>query len=120
MPAGTWYDELGGDAGLKTAVTIFYARVLADAELAPYFAGTDVTRLRMHQRAFLAAALGGPGLFSGRPLERAHAGLSITDDAYDRVVDHLAATLGDLGMAPASVAGVRAHVESLRARVVGV
>jgi hemoglobin len=114
----TRFEELGGDAGVKTAVAIFYNRVLADPELAPFFDGVDVGRLRMHQRAFLTAALGGPELFTGRGLEQAHAGRGIDDAAFDRLLDHLAETLGDLGLSAGSVAVVREHVEELRTRIV--
>jgi hemoglobin len=112
------YHALGGEAGLRTAVEVFYSRVTGDPELAPYFADIDLDRLRAHQRSFLTAALGGPELFTGRPLEHAHAGLNITDAHFDRLVDHLAATLGDLGADPAAVAEVREHLEGLRSRVV--
>jgi hemoglobin len=112
------FESLGGDAGLKAAVAVFYARVTADPELAPYFAGVDLDRLRAHQRAFLMAALDGPAIFTGRPLEAAHAGRGITDEHFDRLVDHFAATLGDLGSAPSDVAQVRERMDALRARVV--
>lgn len=113
------YEAIGGDAGLKAAVDVFYSRLIGDPELAPFFDGIDLDRLRAHQRAFLTAALGGPELFTGRPLEHAHAGLGITDQHFDRLVDHLASTLGDLGVDPAAVADVREHVDAMRARVVG-
>jgi hemoglobin len=112
------YASLGGDMGLRAAVAVFYARVTADPELAPYFAGIDLDRLRAHRRAFLMAALDGPTIFTGRPLETAHAGRGITDDHFDRLVDHLAETLGDLGNASTDVALVRERLEALRARVV--
>jgi hemoglobin len=112
------YEALGGEAALRTAVDVFYQRVTSDPELAPYFSGIDLDRLRAHQRSFLTAALGGPELFTGRPLEHAHAGLGITDEHFDRLVDHLAATLGDLGSAPTAVAEVRESLERLRSRVV--
>lgn len=112
------YEKLGGDDGLRTAVTVFYSRVVADPELAPLFADADLERLRAHQRLFLTAALGGPELFTGRPLEQAHAGLGITDTQFDLVVDHLAATLGDLGADPVYVAAVRERVDGMRSRVV--
>lgn len=118
MSMSELYDTLGGDAGLATAVEVFYARVSADPELAPYFAQVDLDRLRAHQRSFLRAALDGPELFTGRPLAQAHAGLHITDEHFDRLVDQLAATLGDLGVDSASVALVRDRVDALRAQVV--
>lgn len=112
------YARLGGDAGLTTAVEVFYARVTADPELAPYFARVDLDRLRAHQRSFLRAALDGPELFTGRPLAQVHAGLHITDEHFDGIVDHLAATLGDLGADAASVAVVRDRVDALRPQIV--
>lgn len=112
------FDGIGGDAGLAAAVDVFYARVTADPEVAGYFAGIDLERLRAHQRAFLRVALDGPGVFTGRPLGPAHAGLNITPPHFDRVVDHLAETLGDLGVEPGSVALVRQRVEALKSLVV--
>ena len=113
------YDAIGGDAVLATAVGVFYARVTADPEVAPYFAGIDLDRLRAHQRAFLRVAADGPGVFTGRPLGQAHAGLHITDAHFDRVVDHLAARLGDLGSDPAAVAMVRERGEAFKPEIVG-
>ena len=118
MMQSALYESLGGDAGMRAAVDVFYARVTGDETLAPFFVGIDLDRLRAHQRSFLSAALGGPELFTGRPLEHAHAGLGITEDHFDRLVDHLASTLGDLGVAPAAVAEVRERLDLLRSRVV--
>ena len=112
------YDELGGAAAVKAAVTVFYDRVTADPDLEQWFQDVDLTRLKAHQRAFLAAALGGPELFSGRGLESAHAGLGITPEAFDAVVEHLAVSLHDLGVADDVVAQVRVRVEGLRGEVV--
>jgi len=114
----TIYEQLGGNGGVKTAVTVFYNRVTTDDALAEWFAGVDISRLRAHQRAFLAAALDGPQLFAGRDLTEAHAGMRITDDAFTLVCDHLAETLGDLGVAPDVVAAVGVRLEALRASVV--
>ncbi|WP_433088127.1 hypothetical protein ACQP1P_19590 [Dactylosporangium sp. CA-052675] len=46
----------------------------------------DITRLQSHQRAFFAAALGWPAIYAGRDMPAAHAGLNITDAAFDAVV----------------------------------
>lgn len=114
------YEQLGGNAGVKTAVSVFYSRVLDDNDLSTWFEGVDLTRLRSHQRAFLSAALGGPDLFAGRDLAAAHEGLAITNEAYDAIVEHLASTLHDLGTPDTIVSGVRTRLEALRDQVVEV
>lgn len=92
------YDDIGGASAITAAVSVFSTRVTDDPELERWFTGVDLERLRAHQRAFLTTALGGPDLFSGRPLQAAHAGLGITVEALDRVLEHLAYTLVDLGL----------------------
>lgn len=112
------YDEIGGAPAVKAAVTVFYDRVTADPDLEKWFRDVDLTRLKAHQRAFLSAALGGPELFSGRGLDAAHAGLEITPQAFDAVVEHLASSLHDLGVEDDMVARVRTRVEGLRGEIV--
>ena len=112
------YDEIGGPASVKAAVSVFYDRVLADPTVAPWFEGIDITRLKSHQWAFLAAALGGPELFSGRDLADAHAGRAITDEGFDTIVEHLTTSLHDLGVTDDVVVAVRERIEPLRPDVV--
>lgn len=97
----TIYDTIGGGGAVAAAVDDFYVRVLADPDLAPYFAGIDMERLRAHQRAFITAAVGGPSVYSGRSMRAAHHRPDlppISPAAFDRVVDHLVATLAGLGV----------------------
>lgn len=103
---------------VKAVVTVFYDRVLADDSLAPWFEGVDLGRLRAHQRAFLAAALGGPDLFAGRDMATAHAGMDIDDDAFDAIVEHLATSLHDLDVVDDVVELVRERLEPLRGQIV--
>jgi hemoglobin len=112
------YDDLGGAEGLRTAVSIMYARVTTDPELAQWFADIDMDRLRVHQRAFLVAAFGGPQLFGGRSLAQAHAHLAITDVAFDRIVATLMTALADLGVPNEAIAGVGRRLEETRADIV--
>jgi hemoglobin len=114
----TIYDAIGGPAAVGAAVTQFYERVLADPGLAPFFAGTDMTRLQSHQRAFIAAALGGPQLYAGRSMSAAHAGREIPDTAFDAVVGHLGATLIDLGVPAETVGVIASRLAPLRGEIV--
>ena len=112
------YERVGGDAIVTPAVALFYRRVLDDPELSSYFAGTDMSRLRSHQQAFLTAALGGPTMFCGRPIEIAHKGLGIDDSAFDAMVDHLIGALRDLGLDERTAVDVAPELEHLRAKIV--
>lgn len=114
----TIYEQVGGGDVVRTAVTVFYNRVVDDESLAPWFEGVDLSRLKAHQRAFLSAALEGPVLFSGRDLGDAHAGLDITDAAFDAIVEHLLTVLGDLDIDPTLVDRVGRRLENLRSQVV--
>jgi hemoglobin len=100
------FERLGQEAGIRTAVDDFYVRVLADPQLAPYFEGIDLPRLRRHQTALLSQVTGGPVEYSGRDLGAGHAGLGITPADFDRVVGHLVATLTALGVAPEDIGAV--------------
>ena len=112
------YEQVGGNDVVKTAVTVFYNRVLDDASLATWFENIDLSRLRAHQRAFLAAALDGPKLFAGRDLMAAHAGMAITNDAFDAIVAHLVTALADLDVDAGAIERVGERLEQLRLEIV--
>lgn len=114
----TIYDSIGGADAVRAAVDDFYARVLADPTLAPYFTGTDMARLKSHQRAFIAAAIGGPEIFAGRDMASAHAGRGITDADFDAVVAHLAGTLAGLGVPEETIGQIATALAPLRADIV--
>jgi hemoglobin len=92
------YDAVGGGAAVSAVVNDFYRRVLADPQLAPYFEGVDMVRLKRHQALLVTQVLGGPDNYTGRPLGEAHAGLGIDHDDFNSVVGHLAAAMKDAGV----------------------
>lgn len=114
------YDDIGGRDAVAAAVDIFYDKVLADDLLGPYFTGRDMAGQKTHMRAFLAVAFGGPDVYAGRDMRAAHAGLQITDAAFDRVVDLLVATLQQLDVAGDIIAAIGAKLAPLREDVVTV
>ena len=112
------YASIGGAPAVRAAVDDFYARVLADRRLAPFFAGTDLERLKAHQRAFIAAAIGGPEVFSGRDMASAHTGLDIGDGDFDAVIGHLAGTLTGLGVPEDTIGQIAGALAPLRDDIV--
>ena len=92
------YSEIGGHEALEVVVNDFYDRVLADDELAPFFTGANISRLKGKQVEFFAAALGGPDPYSGAPMRQVHQGRGITMHHFGLVANHLAASLSTAGV----------------------
>jgi hemoglobin len=116
-PPESHYDRVGGRPAIREVVERFYARVLDDDDLSPYFTEADVPSVKRHQVLLLSQVLGGPAEYDGRELGEAHRGLGITSDHYDKGVGHLVAALTDLGAddevlaaAGGVVAGVKADI----------
>jgi len=112
------FERLGQEAGIRTAVDDFYVRVVADPQLAPYFEGIDLPRLRRHQTALLSQVTGGPVEYSGRDLAAGHAGLGIRPEDFDRVVGHLVAALTALGVPAEDIGEVGAALGGHRDDIV--
>ena len=108
--AESLYEEIGGEPALAWVVDDFYVRVLADQRLNGIFAGTNMSKLKGRQVAYLAAALGGPDLYRGISMRKAHAGRRISQADFDKVAVHLAAALDAAGV-PAGT--VRRVVETI-------
>jgi hemoglobin len=114
----TIYDTIGGEAAVGAVVDELYRRTLNDLRLKRYFDSTDMDRLNRHQRAFIAAALGKPGTYQGRAIGQAHAGMDITDDAFDRVATHLVAVLRENGVDEETVRHIADSLGPLRTQIV--
>jgi hemoglobin len=114
----TLYETLGKETSIAAVVADFYERVLKDPELAPYFAGTDMTRLKAHQAAFIVTATGGPNAYGGRDMAAAHTGLDITDADFDKVAAHLVASLTDAGVDQETIGAVASAILPLRESIV--
>ncbi|MBO0727646.1 MAG: group 1 truncated hemoglobin [Acidimicrobiaceae bacterium] len=103
---------------MNAAVELFYDKVTMDPSLAGYFEGVDLASLKGHQRAFIAAALGGPETYEGRDMGPAHSHLGITDSHFDTVVGHLATTLSELGVNEATIEEIAISLAPLRTDIV--
>ena len=114
------YEQIGGAAAVAAAVDLFYAKVLADPDLAGYFQGVHLPGLRAHQRAFITAALGGPDTYRGRDMGAAHAGRGITGEDFDAVVGHLGATLTELGVPADTIGTIAGALAPLKDDIVAV
>jgi hemoglobin len=115
------YQRIGCAGGLLWLVNALYLRVLADPLLMSYFKhleDRDRQWLRWHMLTLLAVVTGGPTKYDGRDLHEAHADLHITEEAFDRVVWHLQATLQELEAQQEDQQAILAAVQARRDAVV--
>lgn len=97
------FERYGGFARVSRVVTAFYDKVLDSPITSPYFDHTDMRRLIDHQTRFLSQVMGGPASYTDDQLERVHARLHITDEAFDEVAMLLRETLEDMDFEPEDV-----------------
>lgn len=112
------FDLIGGARAIEDMVETFYEMLMADPELAPYFRGFSVGKIKQHQQQFLTAVTGGPNIYVGRPLRVAHAALQISAGHFDRTAEHLDAVLTVKGVDPDHRSLVLARVQALRRHIV--
>src|ERR1700760_4122912 len=94
----TIYHRIGGHEAIEVVVEDFYVRVLADEQLAGFFAGTNMNRLKGKQVEFFSAALGAPELYTGAPMKQVHQGRGITMYHFNLVAGHLSEALAAAGV----------------------
>lgn len=118
-PSSSLYERLGAAAGIETLVERFYARVVADPMLAPFFRNTSMEKLFRMQRELMGAALGGPQTYGGTDLAWAHHGRGITAAHFNQFFQHLLETLKDLGTAPDDMTEVVHRISVYKNRITG-
>ncbi|MEC4985929.1 MAG: group 1 truncated hemoglobin [Oscillatoria sp. PMC 1068.18] len=82
------YEKLGGKEAIAQVVDDFYKLVMADDTVNGFFSHTDMEQQRRHQTAFISYALGGPQ-YTGRSMEKAHAGLNLQPEHFNAIAQHL-------------------------------
>ena len=92
------YEAIGGEPALVAVVDDFYVRVLDDPQLAGFFAGANMPKLKGKQVEFFAAALGGPDIYQGSTMRQVHAGRGISQADFDKVAFHLVGSLAAAGV----------------------
>jgi methanethiol S-methyltransferase len=116
------YEEIGGEHLVRQAAESLYARILIDNELAPFFAGMDVTRIQARQEAFLAYALSDKEKKPADDLRAIHARLvkkGLNHHHFDLLIDSLKEVLIELDIAPKYQVRAVKRIEATRKEIIG-
>ena len=112
------YDSIGGEPALVAVVDDLYRRVTADPELAGFFAGTNMAKLKGRQVEFFAGALGGPQTYTGATMREAHRGRGIGQEHFNLVAGHLIAALGAADVPDATINQITGLIGPLAEEIV--
>jgi hemoglobin len=112
------FEAIGGEPALVGVVDDFYDRVLADPQLAGFFAGANMPKLKGRQVEFFAAALGGPDIYTGGSMRDVHAGRGISQADFDQVAYHLVQSLAAAGVPNETIGQIATAIVPLASDIV--
>ncbi|OQK17869.1 globin [Methyloprofundus sedimenti] len=116
------YDQIGGEAAVDAAVELFYRKVLGDYRINRFFNKTNMEEQIAKQKAFFTMAFGGPNNYTGADMRTVHAHLvkmGLDNSHFDAVMEHLGASMTELGVPDNLIAQAAAIAESTRKDVLG-
>ncbi len=113
------FDQVGGAVAIAKVVDDMYFRVLQDPQLAPFFEGTHIERLRRMQTHFLASAFDGPVNYTGSELTAVHKGLGVTSHQFALFCGHFADAMLAAGIDPAVTDRCLARLATFKGSITG-
>ena len=120
-PEAPLYERLGGYDAIAAFVDDLLPRLLNDRQIGVYWKGKCKDSLRKDRQLivdFLCSAFGGPVEYLGRDMKTSHDGLEISEADWTAFVQHVSATLNNLGVSGREYDEVMAATVSLKGDVV--
>ena len=113
------FERLGGEPGLRRIIERFTEQVYKDAMIGFFFHGKDQDRITEMEYRHAAEYLGGPVVYDGKPIAKAHQPLGIMGGQFMRRRKILENTLVELSVSPDIRDRWLAHVDSFANAVLG-
>jgi len=125
-PAGaSLYDRLGGNAGLRRIVADFFQGLTSNPQLlhqnpqiAVAYAKADPEKRDKRFADYLGVLAGGPGEYTGQPLDRVHAPMGITEADWTLGAQEIVRALNKNRVSKADQNELFALVEPLKPQIV--
>ena len=115
------YDRLGGYNAISAVVEDFAPKLFNDPKIGRFFVGmsTDTKeQFKQKSKNLICNVTGGPCKVISRPAKTAHAGLGITEDDFNVVVQHLVDTLNKFKVPDADQKELLGIIGSLKKDIV--
>jgi len=91
------FEAVGAEEGLRLFMDKLYEHICKDQRIQHYFSGSKLDAVKAAQGQYLSVIFGAPIQYTGRPLDRVHAVMSISDFEFDCFLEHAQAALRDVG-----------------------
>jgi hemoglobin len=111
------YEKIGGQATLDKIVADLHKRIQADSTVSPFFAKTDMAKQRGHFVAFVSQLLEGPKQYSGRSMDKTHAGMNIQPQHFDTVAKHLSDAMAANGVSADDISAAMSRVSNVKGAI---
>ena len=111
------YEELGGKETVEKASHYLYVHILDDDRINSFFENIDVEKQKRKMSAFLTYIFGGPSLYLGKDMRRAHKGAvekGLSDEHVDAMMECVKKSLSDLNIGKSLTTKVIDAIESHR------
>ncbi|MDF1763373.1 MAG: group 1 truncated hemoglobin [Oleibacter sp.] len=89
VQADTLYENLGGQAGIANIVDGFLEEISYDREIYPFFAKSNIKRVRSKLEEQFCHLSSGPCVYTGDDMKSVHTGMNIDEAHFNRVVELL-------------------------------
>ncbi|KAF4656433.1 hypothetical protein FOL47_008915 [Perkinsus chesapeaki] len=112
------FEQLGGDDGIEGFVDDLYQLIQEDPRIKLFFSGSKLDTIKASQGEYIAQLLGSPVEYIGRPLERVHAVLQVSDYHFDAFLELCRKALLQRGLDESTTDECAVLLETERSNVV--
>jgi len=95
----TLYEKIGGKDTVEKASHFLYVNILRDYRLKPFFENINIEKQKSKMSAFLTYIFGGPSLYTGKSMRRAHKNAvenGLNDEHFDAMIECVTEALDEL------------------------
>ena len=114
----TLFERLGGQPAITAVVSQFVDYNNADAVIKSRWDPENVDELKLYLTELVCNATGGGCIYTGQHLDVAHAGLSVTEDEFNRVAANLIKALDKFNVPAKEKGELMTIIGSLKDQVI--
>jgi hemoglobin len=113
----TLYEKIGGKKTVEKAAHFLYVNILKDDRINRFFEDIDIEKQKRKMTTFLTYIFGGPSLYIGKDMRRAHKEVvakGLNDEHVDAMMECVSKALTELDIDKETIGEVTKTIEAHR------